>query len=397
MEPAVHTVWSYPFGEPDRLRLHPRYASLRAHRPLARVRMPHGDPAWLVTGYDNARTVLADPRFSRAYGRDEPRITRDLDHTGLMSTDPPEHTRLRRLVAKAFTAPRVERLRPRVRRLTEELVDAMTGAGTPADLVAGLAVPLPLLLICELLGIPHADRERIPKWARMVVSATALSPARKREYQTRLGVYMTRSIKDHRRRGSRAGLLDTLIQARDGNRINEDELVRLSVDLLAMGFENTATQLANFVYTLLTEPYAWDELRARPHLVPTAVEELSRYVPIATFAEFPRYATEDVELDGGVVRAGEAVLVCVAAADRDERVFTDPERLDLRRQPNPHLAFSHGVHHCLGAPLARMELQVCLETLISRLPTLKLAVTEEEVPWKTGLLVRGPEALPVTW
>jgi nocardicin N-oxygenase len=147
----------------------------------------------------------------------------------------------------------------------------------------------------------------------------------------------------------------------------------------------------------MTQRDAWEQLCGEPELVPTAVEELVRYIPITPFAEFPRYVTENVELDGAVLRSGDAVLVALTAADRDEQVFSDPDRLDLRRHPNPHLGFSHGIHHCLGAPLARMELQVCLSTLTRRLPTLKLATDEDQIPWKSGLLVRGPEALPVTW
>jgi cytochrome P450 len=378
--------------------LHPRYAYLREHEPLARVRMRYGDPAWLVTGYHDARTVLADPRFSRAAGRDEPRTSPEVQHAGMMSLDPPEHTRLRKLVAGSFTAAQVERLRPWSQRIADDLVDAMLAAGPPADLVASFATPFPLAIICELIGVPAGARGRLPRWSRLVVSATALSEAKAHEYQARLGVMMTRVIRRHRRDGAGGPLLATLLSARDDEgRLSEQELVRLTVELLAMGFENTATQLADFVYSLLTEASAGDELRGRPELVATAVEELTRYVPIASFAEFPRYATDDVVLAGGVVRAGEPVLVSLAAAGRDGRVFADPDRLDLRRDPNPHLGFSHGVHHCLGAALARMELQVGLGTLVRRLPGLRLAVAEEEIEWKTGMLVRGPKALPVTW
>jgi cytochrome P450 len=411
IEASSRPVLAYPFGEPDRLLLHPMYALLRAEQPLARVRMAYGDPAWLITGYHNARAVWGDPRLRRDTGHDEPRMTPEIRFTNLMSIDPPEHSRLRRLVAKAFTAARVEQLRARTQRVADELVDAMVRTGPPADLVNDFAVPLPATVMCELLGVPVADRQRFHRWVEVVVSATSLSAGKIREYNARLGRYIAGLIRQRRSEPSDTDLLGALVQARDSDdRLSEQELVNLVVLLLGVGFETTSTEIPNFVYVLLTEAGAWDQLRAQPsgaagssaegsasELSPVAVEELTRYVPIISYATFPRYAVEDVSLDGGVVRAGEAVLVHQAAANRDERVFADPDRLDFTRSPNPHLSFGHGPHHCLGAPLARMELQVGLATLLRRLPELRLATVEEEIPWKRGLSVRGPSALPVTW
>jgi cytochrome P450 len=390
-------LWTYPFAEPDRLLLHPRYAYLREHQPLARVKLPYGVPAWLVTRYDDARAALADPRLRRAVGGDEPRTTPEIRDSSLLSRDPPEHTARRRLVAQVFATPWVERLRPQAERVADELVDAMITAGPPADLVASFAVPFPLAVVAELFGIPPAASRRIPDWTRVHVATTALSTAKLREYQGRLGIYMTRLVKEYRRGPGAGAVLGALVEAGDAGRIDLDELITFAVDLLAMGYENTAMQLANFAYTLLTEPVAVERLRAGPGLVRSAVEELTRYVPIAAHAAFPRFATADVELASGVVRAGEAVLVSLAAADRDERVFAEPEHLDLARGPNPHLGYGHGLHHCLGAPLARMELQVALTTLVRRLPGLRLAVPADQVGWKAGLIVRGPVSLPVTW
>ncbi len=398
IETTSRPVLAYPFGEPDRLRLHPMYAVLRAEQPLARVRMRYGDPAWLITGYHNARAVWGDPRMRRDTGHDEPRMTPQIRFTNLMSTDPPEHSRLRRLVAKAFTAARVEQLRARTQSVADELVDAMVRAGPPADLVSDFAVPLPATVMCELLGVPVADRQRFHRWVEVVVSATSLSEGKIREYNARLGRYIAALIRQRRAEPSDTDLLGALVQARDSDdRLSEQELVNLVVLLLGVGFETTSTEIPNFVYVLLTEVGGWNQLRAQPELSPVAVEELTRYVPIISYATFPRYAVEDVSLDGGVIRAGEAVLVHQAAANRDERVFADPDRLDFTRSPNPHLSFGHGPHHCLGAPLARMELQVGLATLLRRLPELRLATVEEEIPWKRGLSVRGPSALPVTW
>jgi cytochrome P450 len=391
------TVRSYPFAPPEALRLHPMYGYLRAHEPLARVRLAYGDEAWLVTGYHNARAVLTDPRFSRAPGHDEPRPA-PVPNTGILALDPPEHTRLRRLVAKAFTAHRVETLRAHISTVVDGLLDAMVAGGAPADLVADLAIPLPLSTMCELLGVPFNDRQRLETWSEAILSATSLTPAKIGEYVARLRVYMTGLVRRRRADPTDVDLIGALVRARDDqDRLSDREILDLTFGLLAVGYETTAGQLANFVYVLHTQAGAWDQLRARPDLVSTAVEELMRFVPNGSFASGPRYATADVQLDGGLVRAGEPVLVYVAAANRDERVFADPDRLDLTRSPNPHLAFGHGIHHCLGAPLARMELQECLSALLRRLPTLRLAVRPDEVPWKTGMFVRRPAALPVTW
>ena len=398
IQESTRQVLTYPFGEPDRLLLHPMYAQLRAEQPLARVRMPYGDPAWLITGYHNARAVWGDPRLRRDTGNDEPRMTPQLRFTNLMSMDPPEHSRLRRLVSKAFTTARVEQLRARTEHIADSLVDAMVRTGPPADLVNDFAVPLPATVMCELLGVPVADRQRFHRWVEVVVSATSLSEGKIREYNARLGHYIAALIRRRRAEPSATDLLGALVQARDcDDRLSEQELINLVVLLLGVGFETTSTEIPNFAYLLLTEAGTWDHLLAQPQLSPAAVEELTRYVPIISYATFPRYAVQDVALDGGVVRAGEAVLVHQAAANRDERVFADPDRLDFTRSPNPHLSFGHGPHHCLGAPLARMELQVALETLLRRLPRLRLATSEAEIPWKRGLSVRGPSALPVTW
>ncbi len=394
------TVRAYPFSPPDRLVLDPQYAWLREHEPVSRVRMPYGEEAWLVTRYADVRTVLGDARFSRAasIGRDEPRVAPQSPEGGMLAMDPPEHTRLRRLVTKAFTVRRVEELRPRVERIADELVDRLVEAGPPADLVDDVTVPLPVTVICELLGVPYADRDRFHLWSEAIVSTTSLSPEQIGEYLGSLGAYMGELVAQRRRVPTDDDLLGSLVKARDeGDRLSEKELVTLAGGLLAAGHETTSTQIPNFIYALLTHPDELRLLRSRPELVPHAVEELMRWVPLGAAAAFPRYATEDVELSGITVPAGDPVLVSMAAANRDERVFPDPDGIDLTRDPNPHLGFGHGAHHCLGAPLARVELQVALGTLLRRLPALRFAVPEEQIPWKAGLFVRGPKHLPVAW
>ncbi|MBE1491261.1 cytochrome P450 [Plantactinospora soyae] len=394
------TARPYPFAAPDRLNLDPRYAQLRRDEPLSRVQLPFGEEAWLATRYEDVRVVMGDARFSRALsvGRDEPRTIPRQQDLGMLRMDPPDHTRLRRLVAKAFTARRVELLRTRAQQITDELVDEMVKAGPPADLVEQFATPLPIQVICELLGVPFADRDKFHTWSEAIVSTTSLGVDQIQEYLNNLWGYIGELVAV-RRREPVDDLLGAMVRARDENedRLTEEELVQLAAGLLAAGHETTVTQIPNFVYVLLEHPAELARLRADPTLVPSAVEELIRFVPLGVASAFPRYATEDIELGGVLVRAGEPVLPAVGSANRDGEVFADPDRLDLGRVPNPHVGFGHGVHHCIGAQLARMELQVAIHTLVTRLPGLRLAVPEPELTWKSGLLVRGLAALPVTW
>jgi cytochrome P450 len=390
----------YPFSAPDRLRLDPFYAQLRRTEPLTRVRLPFGEEAWLATRYADVRTVLGDPRFSRAasVGRDEPRITPRPIEGGMLSMDPPEHTRLRRLVAKAFTARRVEHLRPRARQIADGLIDRMVDAGPPADLVERFATPLPITVICELLGVPVEDQDRFHVWSEAIVSTTSLTPEQIRSYVDSLLGYMAGLIAQRRERPT-DDLIGALVRARDedNDRLTEDEMVRLAAGLLAAGHETTVTQIPNFVYVLLTHPEQCERLRADLDLVPSAVEELMRYVPLGVASSFARYALEDVELGGVLVRAGDPVIGSVASANRDDTVFAAPDTLDLTRSTNPHIGFGHGAHHCIGAQLARMELQVAVAALLTRLPGLRFAVPEQELQWKSGLLVRGLKRMPVAW
>lgn len=396
----VSSAHAYPFNPPERLDLDPRYAELREREPLTRIRMPFGEEAWLATRYADVRIVLGDPRFSRAAAtaRDEPRSTPQRLPTGILSMDPPEHTRIRTLVAKAFTARRVERLRPRTQQIADELIDAMVETGPPADLVERFATPLPIRVICELLGVPVADEDKFHRWSEAIVSTTSLPTETIQEYLTNLNGYMAGLI-EQRRHESTDDLLGAMVRARDEDqdRLTEDEMVRLAAGLLAAGHETTVTQIPNFVHTLLRHPEELARLRADPTLLPGAVEELLRHVPLGAASGFARYALEDVELGGVLVRAGEPVIVELGSANRDDRIFAEPDRLDLTRGHNPHMGFGHGVHHCLGAQLARMELQVAIGSLLTRLPDLRLAVPESELVWKSGMLVRGLKHMPVTW
>jgi cytochrome P450 len=312
--------------------------------------------------------------------------------------DPPEHTRLRTVVAKAFTARRVERLRPRTREIADELVDGMVAKGAPADLVEHFATPLPIRVICELLGVPVADQHLFHTWSEAIVSTTSLPPETITKYMDNLFAYMAGLIAQ-RRREPADDLVTAMVRTRDEEegRLSEEELVQLAAGLLAAGHETTVTQIPNFVYVLLTHPEQMAQLRADRSLLPKAVEELLRFVPLGAASGFARYALEDVELGGVLVKAGEPVLGSIGSANHDGTAFDHPEQLDFDRPNNPHMGFGHGVHHCVGAQLARMELQVALGALLDRLPDLRLAVPEEELRWKSGMLVRGLTWMPVTW
>ncbi|MFJ8128289.1 cytochrome P450 [Streptomyces hydrogenans] len=384
-----------------RLDLDPVYARLRDEQPVSRVTMPHGGDAWLVTRYDDVRAALADPRLSRAatVGKDVPRSSPLIQHPeSLLSMDPPEHTRLRRLAAKAFSVRQVEAVRPRVQAIVDGLVDALEETGSPADLAGGLAWPMGITVICETFGVPEEDRAAFRAWTDTMMALTVADPTGIQAARAELDSYLRDLIA---RRIAEPGddLLSRLVTARDGrDRLTEAELAIFAVDLLTAGHETTANQTGNFLYTLLSRPALWDSLVEDPGLVPGAVEELLRVTPLATsVAPFSRIAVEDLEIGGVLVRAGDAVVAQNDSANRDGTVFERPEEIDFTRAVNPHLAFGHGAHHCPAAPLARLELRTAVATLVRRLPGLRLAVPVDEVVWQSNRVMRGVKELPVKW
>lgn len=395
------TTRPYPFSEPDRLEVDPVYDELLRDEPVSRVVLPYGGEAWLAVRHADVRTVLGDPRFSRAavVGKDVPRVRPEIDHqaSSILNMDPPEHTRLRKLVARAFTVRRVEELRPRAAELTAELLAGMRAAGPGADLVEHLSVPLPVTIICELLGVPVEDRDIFRAGADAALSTSAMTPQERATASQAMIAYMA-GLVAQRRAAPTDDLLGALVTARDeGDRLTENELVGLGIGILIAGHETTMNQISNMTYTLLTRPDRGDALRADPEAIASGVEELLRFTPLGASAGFARIATEDVELSGVTVHAGEAVLVSVHAANRDPEVFEDADTLVLDREVNRHIGFGYGAHHCLGAQLARMELQEALGGLLREFPDLRLAVPAEAVEWRTGALVRGPRALPLAW
>jgi cytochrome P450 len=355
-----------------------------------------------VTGLEEARRVLVDPRFSRAAAASSPDAPQfglgPLATESIIAMDPPEHTRLRRLVASAFTSRRVEELRPRVAGTVDELIGAMRRMPRPVDLVENFSLPLPVQVICELLGVPASDRPTFHAWSDTLMGDANRDPAETRAAFEGLSYYFAGLIAA-KRAGPRDDLMTALIAARDSDdRLSERELVTMCLGLLIGGHETTANQINMFVLTLLRHPDELARLRADPDAVPRAVEELMRFSQLGDGgATLPRVTTEDVELGGVTIPKGSAVLPALGAANRDPAVFADPDRLDLTRAANPHLGFGGGVHHCLGAQLARMELQEALRGLFGRLPGLRVAVSEAELRFKPGMVVRSLETLPVTW
>jgi nocardicin N-oxygenase len=391
----------FPFSAASGSTLDPHLGDLRETTPVCPVALPYGDgTAWLVTRYDDVRRVLSDTRFSRAAAcaAGVPRMTPEPgSDASILMTDPPEHNRLRRIIASAFTARRVGELRPRIAALTTELLDAVEAAGPPADLVPLLALPLPLLVICELLGVPETDRAEFRQWVDPIMSSTAYPPAEIRAALDSFSDYICDLI-DERRTGPGADLLSELIHAHDvEGRLTELELVTFAGTLLIAGHENTANMIGNSLVTLLDEPSRWARLHASPAILGAAVEELLRYLAQGTGVSFARIAMADVTLSGTRIPAGAPVVVSLPTANRDPRAFPDPETLDLARAPNPHLAFGPGIHHCLGSALARAELQEVLGAVSRRWPTLRLAKPAGELRWKEGLLARAPTELPVAW
>ncbi|SNT00239.1 Cytochrome P450 [Asanoa hainanensis] len=378
----------------------PRLAELRANRPVAEVAFKDGSTGFLVTRYADVRQVLIDPRFSRAAA-----ASTSASDTGLamvatdsiLGMDPPEHTRLRRLVAGAFTARRVEELRPTVRALVEALLTDVAARPRPVDLVEHFSLPLPVRVICELLGVPPEDQHVFHAWSDTILSDAGADPAEIRAAMGKLGAYFGKLIADKRATPA-DDLMTALIAARDDqDRLTEQELVNLCFGLLIAGHETTANQINMFLLTLLHFPEEYQRLAESPELIPQAVEELMRFVQLGEGSGLPRVTTEAVELSGVTIPAGSVVMTSMVAANRDESVFVDADRLDLTREITQHLGFGAGAHHCLGAQLARLELQEALRGLLRHLPGLRIAVPDSELRFKTGMIVRSLHALPVTW
>ncbi|MFE6281411.1 cytochrome P450 [Streptomyces sp. NPDC057877] len=367
--------------------------------PVTRIQLPNGEGwAWLVTRYDDVRMVTNDPRFSRAAVMDR-QVTRLAPHfipsrgaVGFL--DPPDHTRLRRSVASAFTARGVERIRDQSRELLAELVDELLQDGPPADLTAAVLSPFPIAVICELMGVPAADRHDMHTWTQLILSSSNGAQVSE-QAKDEMGAYFADLI--GLREGSTGEDVASLLGAAVGRgEVTLQEAVGLAV-LLQIGGEAVTNNSGQMFYLLLTRPELAERLRAEPEIRSQAVDELLRFIPHRNAVGLSRIAMEDVEIHGHLIRTGDAIYVSYLAANRDPDVFPDPETIDFARGPNPHVAFGFGPHYCPGGMLARMESELLVDALLDRIPDLRLAVDPADVPFKKGALIRGPEALPVTW
>jgi cytochrome P450 len=405
-EPRIASAESAPtcpFRHDDALEPDPFMTRMRIENPVARVRMPYGEgAAWLVTRYEDVRTVTSDRRFSRAalIGRDFPRITpapiAQSEAINLM--DPPALNRVRRLVVKAFTTPKVDALRPWTERTVDTLLDAMVEHGAPADVARHLADRLPLLTICELLQVPEPQRRQLRQWAMTMMSMSAVDRVAAAEAKAGLRAYFDQ-LTAARRRDPGDDLISALATARVGDeQLSDAELSVLVMLLVITGHDTTTYDISNIVYTLLTRPEDLDRLRRQPELLPRALEELLRFIPFRQGVGIPRVALEDVELGGVTIKAGDAVHVSYLTANRDDLAYERPDELDFdREEPLPHMAFGYGSHHCLGSHLARMVLQVSIGRLLARFPRLRLAVPAADVRWNEVSIWRYPLTLPVAW
>ena len=384
----------------------PFYAQLRTESPVFPVTLPTKQRAWLVTRYDDVLDVLKDERFAKnrrnAMSPAQlkkapwmPSMFKPLEHN-MLDSDSPDHTRLRALVHKAFTARMIERMRDQIQALTNELLDGVESKGS-MDVIADFALPLPLTMIGRILGIPAADNQKFHRWTQVVVSAgtnrnlVALIPT-----LIRFMGYLKRSIRE-RRAHPKDDLITALVQAKDGNdQLSEDEIVAMIFLLLVAGHETTVNLIGSGVLALLEHPDQLRKLRREPETIKSAIEELLRFVcPVEMATE--RYAREDITIAGTTIPRGELVLAVVGSANRDAKYFANSDLLDITRMNNKHLAFGQGVHYCLGAPLARLEGQIAIGALVQRMPNLQLSVAPDQLRWRGAFVLRGLEALPVSF
>ncbi len=383
----------------------PFFAKLRLEQPVYRTALPDKTQVWLVTRYDDVSLLVKDARFVKnrrsAMTPEQlrkqpwvPPMFRPLERN-MLDLDPPDHSRLRQLVQKAFTPRLIEQLRARVETLANELLDRAAGRGE-MDLIHDYALPLPMTLITEILGVPTRDRDRFHKWSKVIAAVNQFFSWRVIPAVWQFNRYLRRFLA-MRRADPKDDLVSALIQAEEaGDSLSEDELLAMVFLLLIAGHETTVNLIGSGVLELLRHPDQMDKLRRDPSLIRPAVEELLRYTS-PVFMSTERYAREDVAIHDVTISRGELTLGVIGSANRDEAVFDNPDTLDITRADNKHLSFGHGIHFCLGAPLARLEAQIAINALLRRMPYLHLKVAPDELTWRPSLILRGLEALPVVF
>ncbi|WP_415949421.1 cytochrome P450 [Streptomyces sp. KLOTTS4A1] len=397
--PAAPPVRDWPAQDLDGMAFDPVLGELMDAGPLHRIRLPHGEGwAWLATRYEDVRMITNDPRFVRGPVT-ERQITRLAPHFkprpgSLAFADGADHHRLRRVVTPAFTAAGVERVRRRAQPMLDGLVDALLESGPPADLVERVLGPFPVAVVCEAMGVPPADRARLTEWTDQIVFPSA-DPRTTGQVKEQLYAWLTEAIRE------RSGSEDEDILSLLGAAVARGELTAEEAAGVAgplqIGGEAVTNNTGQMLYLLMTRPALLARLAADPALRPRALDELLRYIPHRSAVGLARIATEDVDLHGHRIRSGEPVYVSYLAANRDPEVFADPQEIDFDRSPNPHVAFGFGTHYCTGGLLARLQIDLLMNTLLDRLPGLRLAVPAEQVTWRRNALIRGPRTLPAGW
>ncbi|MFE9448111.1 cytochrome P450 [Streptomyces sp. NPDC006739] len=397
--PTPPPVREWPPLDLDGTEFDPVLADLMREGPLTRIRLPFGEGwAWLATRYEDVKLITNDPRFSRAEvtRRQVTRVAPSFAPRpgSLAWADQPDHNRLRKPVARAFTVGAMKRLRPRAQEILDELVDGVVRDGPPADLIERVLVPFPVAVVSEVMGVPAADRARVHAWTRRIISTSGGAETADRAKKD-MYAWIAQTIRD-RARSTDDDVYSLLGVAVAAGRIGEEEAVGLAGPL-QIGGEAVTHNCGQMLFLLLTRPELMERMRARPEARGTVLDELLRHIPHRSSVGLARIALEDVRLGGRLIAAGDPVYVSYLAANRDPDVFPDPDRIDPDRDPNPHLAFGNGPHYCTGAVLARLQTELLTDALLDRLPGLRLAVPPERVEWRHRTLIRGPRTLPVTW
>jgi cytochrome P450 len=388
-----------PFTETTNTARIKAFGELSATGPVQKITLFTGVPVWLVTGYAEARQVLSSPNVVKSF-TDGPHS----DHVPLelvasmnkhvLSSNPPDHTRLRRMVNAVFTRRRVEGLEPRIAEISTQLLDELAAGSGPVDLVAGYCYPLPITVISELVGVPGFQRDEFRTLSGVVTSGPVHTPEQYITAATRM-VEIVRELIEQKRTAPGDDLLSGLIAVRDGgDQLSDDELTSMVFLLLVAGHETTVNLIANAAYALMTHPGQTAKLRADRTLIPNAVEEMLRYDP-PVMVTIPASTNAPVQVGDVTIPAGEIVVPVLTTANRDSARFTSPDQLDVTREDNAHMAFGHGIHHCLGAPLARLEGRVAIAHLLDRFPNLRLAGPDRELARYPSLLMNGIAQLPV--
>ncbi|WP_405830370.1 cytochrome P450 [Streptomyces sp. NBC_01176] len=404
-EQPLPPVRDWPAGELNATEFEPVLAELMREGPLTRIRLPHGEGwAWLATRHDDVKVITNDPRFSRAEAAVR-QVTRLAPHFAprpgaLAWADQPDHNRLRHAVSAAYTVSAVKRLRPRAQEMLDALVDDMVRDGSPADLIERVLEPFPISVVCEVMGVPLDERQKLHAWTREIISTAGGADAAELAKKGLFG-WIGQAVRDRRDNegggdGDSEDVLSLLGAAVRRGELGEEEAVSVAGPL-QIGGEAVTNNSGQMFYLLLTRPDLLERLRSDPASRPAAIEELLRYIPHRAAVGLPRIATEDVDLQGVRIRAGDAVYVSYLAANRDPAVFPDPDRIDLDRDAGAHVAFGNGPHFCTGAVFSRMQIELLIDTLLDRLPDLRLAVPADQVPFRQRTMIRGPLALPVAW